>query len=78
MKDTSLPAFPYVVDAPNHRQLNEGMSLRDYFAAQAMQGLLANPKLQEEILKNGGAFGGWIESSAYGFADAMLKERNKS
>jgi hypothetical protein len=52
-----------------------GMTLRDYFAAKAMQGLLANPKLHAHILKQGGAFGGWIESSAYGWADAMLKAR---
>ena len=52
-----------------------GMTLRDYFAAKAMQGLLANPKLQPEIVKHGGAFGGWIETSAYGWADAMLKAR---
>lgn len=54
-----------------------GISLRDYFAAKALQGLLANPKLQQEILKNGGALGGWIEESAYGFANAMLKARTK-
>jgi hypothetical protein len=55
----------------------EGMDLRDYFAAKAMQGLLANPKLQEQILKTGGAFGGWIEESAYGMADAMMKARGQ-
>jgi len=56
---------------------NGSVSLRDYFAAKALQGLLSNPKLQAEILKQGGAFGGWIESSAYGWADAMLKARTK-
>ena len=60
---------------PNHR--SEGMELRDYFAAKALQGLLANPKLQEQILKTGGASGGWIEDSAYGFADAMMKARGQ-
>jgi hypothetical protein len=56
-------------------QYQLGMTLRDYFAAKAMQGLLANPKLANEILKNGGAQSGWIEDSAWAFADAMLKER---
>lgn len=51
------------------------MTLRDYFAAKAMQGLLANPKLDKEIIKQGGAFGGWIETSAYGWADTMMKAR---
>lgn len=63
-------AFP----TPND-PLYLGMSLRDYFAAKAMQGLLSNPKLQPEILKQGGAFSGWIEDSAYGWADAMMKAR---
>jgi hypothetical protein len=53
------------------------MTLRDHFAGLAMQGLLANPKLEKQIIESGGAFGGWIESSAYGWADAMLKERAK-
>jgi hypothetical protein len=67
------PAFPAM-----HFDLAEnehGMTLRDYFAAKALQGLLANPKLQKEILAQGGCMSGWIEDSAYGFADAMLKAR---
>jgi predicted aconitase len=67
-KETGGPAFPF-------RTSYAGMTLRDYFAAMAMQGLLANPKLQPEILKQGGAYSGWIESSAYSWADAMLKAR---
>ncbi len=47
-----------------------GMTLRDYFAAKAMQGMSANPEV------------GFIDISAaaneaYKMADAMLKERNK-
>ena len=53
----------------------EQMNLLDYFAAAALQGLLANPKLDREIMRNGGARGGWIEGSAYGFANAMMVER---
>ena len=48
------------------------MSMRDYFAAKALQGMLANPKLQEQILKAGQS---WIEESAWKVADAMLKAR---
>lgn len=54
---------------------DQGMSLRDYFAAKAMQGLLSNPKLQPEILKQGGCQSGWIETSAWAFADEMIKAR---
>lgn len=70
-KETGGPAFPVsngmVPDV-------QGMTLRDYFAAKAMAGMLANPKLQPEILKRGQS---WIESSAWAWADAMLAERNK-
>lgn len=51
------------------------LTVRDYFAAAALQGLLANPQLKAEILKSGGCDSGWIESSAFGFADEMMKER---
>jgi len=75
--NTGGPAFPTENEHQSGNQLwhYEGMTLRDYFAAKAMQGLLANPKLQDQILKEGGAFGGWVEHSAYGWADAMLKAR---
>jgi len=53
------------------------MDLRDYFAASALQGLLSNPKLHTHIIKMGGAESGWIEESAYGFADEMLKIKVK-
>jgi hypothetical protein len=65
MKDT--PAFP-VCDAARIHEL-QGMTLRDYFAAKAMQGLL---------------FGNYdfadrnrIAEKAYDFADAMLKAREQ-
>jgi hypothetical protein len=70
-----MKAFP--LKAVNLFDDNEGMDLRDYFAAKALQGLLANPKLSNQILKEGGAFGGWIEKSAYGWADAMMKAREQ-
>ena len=54
-------------------QITINITLRDYFAGAALQGLLANPQLQKEILKQGGAQSGWIEESAYAFANAMLK-----
>ncbi len=73
------PAFPTKTYNRNIMQFEdrEGMTLRDYFAAKALQGLLANPKLQKEILGQGGCLSGWIEDSAYGFADAMLKARGE-
>ena len=53
---------------------NSGMDLRDYFAAKAMQGLLSNPKLQEQILKQGQD---WIVESSYAWANSMMQVREK-
>ena len=47
---------------------------RDYFAAMALQGLLANPKLAEAIQKREG----WIEESAWQWADKVLEMREKN
>jgi hypothetical protein len=68
------PAFPTGTGITPYKS---GMTLRDYFAAKAMQGLLSNPKLEKQILAQGGCVSGWIETSAYGFADEMLKARQK-
>lgn len=71
-------AFP--VAGSEHNYPIEGMTLRDYFAAKALQGLCANP---------GGPFqansmSGWaivncelddIAKESYKLADAMLKAR---
>ena len=55
---------------PNHR--SEGMDLRDYFAARAMQVLLAEKEDTGTVL--------WepIEAAEYSYevADAMMKARN--
>lgn len=66
---TGGPAFPGIDYVSQHGKKNpEGMTLRDYFAAKAMQGLLAahNPKVDvsEPIAKY-----------AYAVADAMLEAR---
>ena len=48
---------------------SEGMSLRDYFAGQALAGMLADETKQ-------GSRGNYAED-AYDIADAMLAEREK-
>ena len=63
-----MKAFPTVTGST-------GMELRDYFAAKAMQGLLSNPKLQQQILNTGGAWGSWVPESAYAWADALIEAR---
>ena len=60
-----------------------GMTLRDYFAAKAMQGLLANPG--GAIQQNGMSRRGWcnctvdsVAELAWHIADAMLEAREAS
>jgi hypothetical protein len=66
----NMPAFPAPAGVSHITE--QGMTLRDYFAAKAMQGMLANPKLEKQILLAGKS---WIEESAWAVADAMLKTR---
>jgi hypothetical protein len=55
---------------PNHR--SEGMDLRDYFAAQAMQAMIAHP--ESDDLRPPSIYA----LSAYKMADAMMKQREKA
>lgn len=57
------PAFPVPYEF-----MGPGMSLRDYFAAKAMQGMLADP----EVIPNMGT-----AQTAYEMADAMLRARSQ-
>ena len=67
--ETGGVAFPLTSDAVNYTN-RQGMTLRDYFAAKALQGLLAG---EMEIALDPSQFC----QSAYVYADAMIKERNK-
>ena len=58
------PAFPCQYD--EYFPLGNGMTLRDYFAAKAMQALIDNDSLFSEI-----------PTQAYALADAMLKARQE-
>lgn len=73
---TPTPAFPFVVDRDRcPAVLETGMSLRDYFAAAAMQGILAaNAKMPIGI--NEANIDEIVAQEAYASADAMLKARD--
>lgn len=71
-QDNGGPAFPVVeTDLILGTRIDTGMSLRDYFAAKAMQAMLS----LEDVHLN------WGESQlakwSYEQADAMLAERNR-
>lgn len=54
-----------------------GLTVRDYFAAQAMQGLIASPRLPAVRDEDGDITDAGIAGLSYKIADAMLTERNK-
>lgn len=54
---------------------HEGMTLRDYFAAKALQGLCANKDVTAPTYT--GSQHTWIAETAYSLADAMIAERDK-
>jgi hypothetical protein len=88
MKDDGGSAFPVahqILDA-NHEHFKlgcKGMTLRDYFAAKAMQAILTKLPIVDQdgefgvIVKDKIAYNNDIANSAYSIADAMLDERNK-
>lgn len=70
--NTGGPAFPSGLIDPSTpedavQSLHNGMTLRDYFAAKAMQAILSNPDFGEEDSK--------LAEYAYNVADTMLKAR---
>lgn len=76
-KDTSGPAFPHHFTRDSVGDCT-GMSLRDYFAGQALAGLAANQQWLENIAQaNGGDARSAISVAAYEVADAMLEARSK-
>jgi hypothetical protein len=66
MKDKNTPAFPLVAEDHTGMMINMGMSLRDYFAAQALQGLVTN---------EGASSSARYAEIAYLLADAMMEAR---
>lgn len=79
------PAFPVPVAVDNMDGLNYGtggMSLRDYFAGQALAGVLRYPAIERTIeiaSAQGGdeAVNAQLSRISFSLADAMLAERAK-
>jgi hypothetical protein len=75
------PAFPLQSAGPDFAPGYAGMTLRDYFAAKAMQGLLANPGGPVQANAQVGwdytnCTGDDIARVAYTMADTMLAARS--
>lgn len=74
-KHKNPPAFPSTIGDRPH----QGMTLRDYFAAKALQGQMSNV---EYVISrwskddtSSGLFQDYLALTAYKVADAMLKQR---
>lgn len=77
-KETGGQAFPrqqWEYDGQNNvlQYQEEGMTLRDYFAAKAMQGMLSNPGMWDLLNERHAQL---VAKDAFIMADAMLKARN--
>jgi hypothetical protein len=62
------PAFPTLFIEPNYGSGYAGMTMRDYFAAAALQGMMAQFDPENELEHH-------IAKWSYKAADAMLKAR---
>lgn len=71
MKLTGGPAFPTLADN-GHAMNQDGMTLRDYFAAKALMGMMAsrNPNSPRFHPDDDAAY-------VYAVAEAMLRERSE-
>ena len=69
---TGGPAFPR--DAAIE---SKGMTLRDYFAAKAMQSIIGSFRPGGWSIGVNGDHNGFISGSAYAVADAMIAAREK-
>lgn len=78
-KETGGPAFPHEYDRSDnvggtYREVESGLTIRDYFAAKALSGWLASyPESSSHPIVAGNA--DVVAKHSYMMADAMLKAR---
>lgn len=79
------PAFPCAAGTDGKEYLQKGMTLRDWFAGQALQSLISKSPFWDTEGEHGAEitqeelnqFMAEMASSAYFYADAMIAEREK-
>jgi hypothetical protein len=75
-----MKAFPLSFQWDENHKKNNGMDLRDYFAAKAMQAMLASPELMVVVTASevmGDTYSERCANTSYKYADAMMKAREK-
>jgi hypothetical protein len=73
MKDT--PAFPVAFKWGDELSQYNGMTLRDYFAAKVLEGVMSNVEMGIIFSKGDKPPSDEIAESAYAMADVMMKAR---
>ncbi len=76
------PVYPCTIDAPINRKYGDktikvekyGLTIRDHFAAEALQGLIIKWTVYNEFELHGPDH---VAKMAYEFADAMIKRRDR-
>ncbi len=75
LKRAGESVFPVKMDMGDGSRIEGmGMTLRDYFAAKAMQGILSNGAMIDDTSDSSVV---WATESAFRMADAMLRAREK-
>lgn len=69
------PAFPIVLTLAH--EVHYGLTIRDYFAAKAMQAMLSFPGDERRGNHYNNNTPEGVAEMAYNYADAMLAEREK-
>jgi len=72
-----MKAFPTTTDN-GHAENQDGMDLRDYFAAKAMQGIFDSKIIMEICqMTTDGDLPELVATMAYSIADAMMEARDR-
>ena len=75
-KPENPPAFPHAADSEKD-WLEQGMTLRDYFAGQVLAGVMSSYFMLEDKNTGNKPTDSHVAGMCYQIADAMLEERNK-
>lgn len=77
MKTNDIHAYPHGIEHL-HEPNTAGMTLRDYFAAKAMNRLIGSWSDNSRHIKVGQTLADFVSEQAYAYADAMLKARGQA
>jgi len=76
MTDKQIPAFPVAFKWGDELSQYNGMTLRDYFAAKVLHGVMSSVEMGIVFSKGDKPPSNEIAESCYAMADAMLEARN--